>query len=801
MPTSATSYYDHARVALVEHRIEEADDALTRALAACGPDDVELAFRVRISRTWIVFERSGLDSAGRVIREIRAEADAAGLAAMVATADVQLGTLLARAGDLTAAWRELSRVDPELLPGSDRPRFLLNRGTLASELGRLDEAVADLSEAALGDKGTPIADMSRHNLGWVQFLRGDLPAALRAMGEADPPGADVDHDIARLDRARVLLEAGLAGEALDLLQTVSRSTALNQAEVDLERARAQVLLGDRATAARLALASAERFMARGEPVGQRRSETVALLAQPDPAPALSLWRESSAAGDWWVAQQCAAVAVGSWNDHPGSPPARLLRDAESLSRSPVLSRMMTGQLSLARFAVHQGRLTEARRRLKATSRRLLEEQLRFASLDLRAALAIHGYEMAFLELSLAERLRKGRADALIDASERWRAVTRPSPRVTPVPDPALAEAATRLRRLRTEFAADGGNLGLATAVNEAERELQQLSWTSRYDVPAQGMPLAPTTLRQVARSEGVTMAVCLPRGTETWAVVLGGRQTKLVRLGRTETLTALVTATHADLTARAVLPPGHPMLATVEASLGARLATLRTALISPLGQGIGQLLVVPTLALTGVPWTALAPGPVAVSPTASSWFLGRRLVAEPRVAALSGPGLASADLEAENVRRCWSSEGPVPTLADALSGFDVVHVAAHGTHRSDNPLFSSLHLAEGDVVAHELEGLPLRASHVVLSACEVGRSAARPGDQPLGLTSTLLSAGVACVVAPVAPVNDQLAARVMHRYHRGLAAGGEASVALRDAAAGDPSAGAFVCFGSPWKVG
>ena len=129
-----------------------------------------------------------------------------------------------------------------------------------------------------------------------------------------------------------------------------------------------------------------------------------------------------------------------------------------------------------------------------------------------------------------------------------------------------------------------------------------------------------------------------------------------------------------------------------------------------------------------------------------------------------------------------------------------MHVAAHGEHRGDNPQFSSLLLAGGPVFAHELEGLAVAASHVVLSACEVGRATHRPGDQPLGLTSTLLAAGAACVVAPVAPVNDEGAAAVMAAYHAELCGGTDSATSLARATEGRPSAGAFVCFGAPWRA-
>ena len=141
-----------------------------------------------------------------------------------------------------------------------------------------------------------------------------------------------------------------------------------------------------------------------------------------------------------------------------------------------------------------------------------------------------------------------------------------------------------------------------------------------------------------------------------------------------------------------------------------------------------------------------------------------------------------------------------------VAGFaasDLVHIAAHGRHRGDNPLFSAVWLEGGSLFAHEFEGRPRRASHVVLSACSAGGATLRPGDEPLGFASALLAYGVGTVVAPVSDVPDDTARRTMTLYHDGLATGREASVALaeavsRAASEGHWLAGSFTCFGAPW---
>jgi CHAT domain-containing protein len=90
----------------------------------------------------------------------------------------------------------------------------------------------------------------------------------------------------------------------------------------------------------------------------------------------------------------------------------------------------------------------------------------------------------------------------------------------------------------------------------------------------------------------------------------------------------------------------------------------------------------------------------------------------------------------------------------------------------------------------------------VLSACELGLATIRPGDEGLGLTSVLLRLGTHSVVAGVARVEDEVAARTMIAYHQRLAAGADSAAALAEAttALDGAAAAPFVCFGAAWSI-
>jgi CHAT domain-containing protein len=131
----------------------------------------------------------------------------------------------------------------------------------------------------------------------------------------------------------------------------------------------------------------------------------------------------------------------------------------------------------------------------------------------------------------------------------------------------------------------------------------------------------------------------------------------------------------------------------------------------------------------------------------------------------------------------------------------VLHVAAHGVHQPENPLFSSVRMSDGPVFAHELDQSHRTPEHVVLSACEVGLATIRPGDEALGLASVLLHLGTRSVVAGVARVGDQVAEETMSVYHRRLAEGIDSATALADALVRVSAdvVPPFVNFGASWQ--
>lgn len=113
--------------------------------------------------------------------------------------------------------------------------------------------------------------------------------------------------------------------------------------------------------------------------------------------------------------------------------------------------------------------------------------------------------------------------------------------------------------------------------------------------------------------------------------------------------------------------------------------------------------------------------------------------------------------------------------------FDALHLACHGQFRPDNPLFSSLHLADGFVTVRDICSQNLNAEFVTLSACETGLSKIHAGDEILGLSRGFLIAGVHSIVLSLWTVNDEATKSLMKDFYTALQRGQSVSASLQKA--------------------
>ncbi|MEA3334465.1 MAG: CHAT domain-containing tetratricopeptide repeat protein [Chloroflexota bacterium] len=123
----------------------------------------------------------------------------------------------------------------------------------------------------------------------------------------------------------------------------------------------------------------------------------------------------------------------------------------------------------------------------------------------------------------------------------------------------------------------------------------------------------------------------------------------------------------------------------------------------------------------------------------------------------------------------------VSKLKDAMRECQIVHIAAHGDFRPDNPLFSGIALEDSWLTTLDIFNQRVQASLVTLSACQTGRSAIAGGDELLGLMRAFLYAGAASLLLTLWTVEDSATARFMENFYGKLADGFAKGAALRQA--------------------
>jgi hypothetical protein len=817
-----------------------------RRQAAPHSGDVDVL--VVVARTYLTEAAAVLDMTGDCghALELVDEAETLGRQVdapdLVATARSQKALLVLRSGDTEAARRAFDAAVElaDHMEPRDRAIVMLNRGVLGLEQYDLARAQTDFDDssrfaAACGD--ARLESMARHNQGYADFLAGHIPRALAAYEGAASTWPGPAHPAMQLDRARALREAGLLSDADSVLAEVvlrARELRLFQdlGETELVRAECALAEGDPRRARSLAGAARRRFARRRNLRWQRKAELLLLRCElatvlehssgRPPRTLLGLAARADA-----LAEVCrherrtdlarAAVLLGAEcrlraGADPGCPTPRMRR------LDPLTTRLQVREVrALAALRAHDA--ARAAAEVRAGLDELGSYQSGLGSLDLRTAVAMHGVALAKLGVGIA--VERGTPTAVLATVERSRAISTRLPQVRPPSDERTARLLGELRQVEEEARALEGDPGsqlqvarLRSRAATLQEEVRAQAWQREADGGAAQRAPRLAQVRAAVRESGSVFATLTRHGGRWLAVVVRPSGADLVPLARTEQVTELGRRVRADLDALALPQLPAPIVAAVRASLRSSLDRLDESLLGPL-RADGRPLVVSCAGPAALlPWSLLpsrAGLPTVVTPAAATWLTGREGRARPdrpRLVALAGPGLHESEQEARQVSVTWPGgrllcgDGAGTSAArSALAEADLVHVAAHGTHRADSPLFSSLRLADGPLYAYELDAGSGAAGCVTLSACEAGLATLRPGDEGLGLTHALLQLGVRSVVAGVATVRDDVAAATMTRMHRAMAAGtgSAAALALAQQEADEEGPPApFVCFGGDW---
>ena len=127
-------------------------------------------------------------------------------------------------------------------------------------------------------------------------------------------------------------------------------------------------------------------------------------------------------------------------------------------------------------------------------------------------------------------------------------------------------------------------------------------------------------------------------------------------------------------------------------------------------------------------------------------------------------------------------DSPGESESVELTGYDILHIAAHTENDDQSPWQSSIRFSsENELRAADVAELQLDAQLAVLSSCTSAGGAYLSGEGLLGLSSAFLSAGVPTVLATLWAVDDMATAHFVEHFYDALAAGETCNVALASA--------------------
>ncbi|MCP5035440.1 MAG: CHAT domain-containing protein [Actinomycetia bacterium] len=685
----------------------------------------------------------------------------------------------------------------------------LNRGVLFAYQNDLVQASRNYAEAesiARRQDLILLEAMAAHNLGFTLGRMGALAEALDTFDRARGlysrlPYAPRQLRVLHTDHADALLAAGLgagaeeaARGAVDALYSTGNSVDL--AEARLLLARVCLANGKLADAHRLAKESERDFNDFGRRSWAAMAGYVDMLAraavtsEPELTPPAQLvelcattadrlgqagWTVESMDARFWAARLAAQRSdVGRAERELAT--ARALRGrlspAQVINRwhAHAVYRLAAGDIRKASRAVAAG-LHEAevyRSQMGSTAARV-------EATTLAMGLAQTGVEIAFRRASPA---------AVFRAAERTRATVT---QLTPVVPPSGSPIALELDRLRSEvgqrLTAPDSLRAAASGPADIERAITDLALRTQAE-PVVFRPTSLTAIRSQLRHR--VLVEYIEHRQHLHAIVATRSRTDLVDLGPLKPVQQAQTFLDASL--QQLLRRGSEHTPRAKTNVTRNAAELSELLIDRLGLFRGRrsyddLVIVPTGSLHWLAWSLL-PGlrdrDFCVAPSASLWF--RRTTATApsnrRVLLVCGPELPGAEIEIERLAALnpaatvlAGSEASNERVTAELARADVAHIAAHGLFRSDNPMFSSLSLADGPLTIYDLERLDGVPSTVILTACDAATPAVTMTDEVIGTASALLSLGVTTVFAPIAPVPDGSLEHFVVDFHQALMTG------------------------------
>ena len=761
-----------------------------KALALCDDNTSSpVRFNISLGASAVLAESGAVDVAFGVLEGLEPFAHGVDRSRLA----TQTAYLLHAAGRLDEA---LSQCDESerMLVGIESPRdefrMLTFRGVVLLELGRLAEAESSFRashDIAAGEQWDLALGLCLVNLAVVHARARRLPESIRefdrarsALFAAGNPVRSLA--IAETDRASVMLHSGLIADAIDAAQAVlslvepgGNQTAL--ADARLLVARCHLAAGQHARAIAAAELAGATFRLTGRPGFELHARAVVVSARlltadtVDPARCASTLEDARALSS--------ELRAFGWHDDADDLLMALARLSNQLQRS-----------DLAIDAI---------------------EHLRLGVWHGERATLLRGWYAEALARSLGGDI-DGAIDACLSGLEHVDVI------VDEAPDLEHRSAARRLgadlSELATSLAVEQRDVATVCGAAEGTRA-RSLHEEAMIDQRYRALTHegAAALLQELESRLGTdSLVVWLVVGADVWAVVLSRGSRRLQRVAALSDVGRVQQRLQVWLDEASVVPDADSEPAERAAAL------LDQLLVHPLGlPDDGAVVMVPVGLLHSIAWSAapsLAGRRLSLAPSAQIWLQSDRRAARSirSVGLLVGPDLTEAATELDAFEamypagvRALGAGATAATMSSLFRTTDLVHVAAHGTFRSDRPLMSSVRLTDGEARLAEVVPPEVRTTMVVLSSCEGGANGTSDGSEVLGLSSVLLARGAAAVLAPLTVVRDLECAEFVVEVHRNMAGGADladslATVRQRWFADHDLSrwavASSFSCFGS-----
>ncbi|HEX4981226.1 MAG TPA: CHAT domain-containing protein, partial [Ilumatobacteraceae bacterium] len=498
----------------------------------------------------------------------------------------------------------------------------------------------------------------------------------------------------------------------------------------------------------------------------------------------------------------------------------------------MLATRLHARYASAMAAWAGGDTATARRHLAAAFEELDRDRVTLGASDARAAIEVHARDVVDLAMRVA--LDDPRPWSLLTWMERARAGSSlPRPAVPNVPA-GVADELAELRSVAVELtrAEHDGSPAEELRSRQAGLERSLHDRWMRESSPIEAATAARLRLGDLRDSLGGRELVSIAgAGDELVAVVITARRSAIVQLGSIVEMRRAAeraTAAFRGLAATRTGGAGEAVEAARRRAAREAVDELEERLVEPLALAANDIVMVVPADLHAVPWRALPSirgRAVTLAPSVRWWLdttrslsgrsasgrslSGRSATGRPsgEVLVAAGPRLETAEAEATAVAACHPGarvlaghSATTQAVTDGLASASLAHIVAHGRFRHDNPLWSTIELADGPLPVYELEMIEHTPPVMVLASCDSGVGGPRGGDQLLGLSQTLLRMGTRSIVASVNLVpDDPTTTTALVALHHDLARGIEPSASLATRVYDDPlddlAAACFVTLG------